>query len=293
MLKYIKVKMSCEHTIQQEVRTKRMPRFLDEQTKVTLEQALEMPLSMSHLPFDIDTLSPTPLDPYALTVYGGVDYALAARSYMIDKLHSNTISIGDTHRVLIERAEQEILDQHFHRMQKNDEALRQWKEVAAVRSSDKVLSHRDAEGVMQVRAGVAQPEAILQLLARNPSMGGIEVSKATRPFCFTAYGIAKKVLHDRLLKLEERVNGFSATHDMSPTPYRSSIDQKNASLVVKSQIGQASLLGVELELINRESSVMYHPSEMDSVPENRSFNFGPHVVESSVIDSTTYVRVKS
>lgn len=288
------MKSACNHLINPESTPTRLPRFLDtHEPSMTLEEALNMPLSMDRMPFEVNTLLPTPLDPFSLKVLGGLSYVEAAQEYMIGQLYHNAGELSNTHEDILMHAEHEIDFQHRHRMQKNTEAMDKWRESASTSPSSNALSHREAEGIMQVRAGIAQPNAIIELLARNPEMDGIEIAKATRPLCFNAFMVAKDALYSKLKVLNSRSQlTINLGSEVYPRSYRSNIDPDNQSLTAKAKLGVASMYGVELELITRDSSILYHPDQTPSMPEAVPVSFGPNTVETVPIDTTAYVRIK-
>lgn len=282
----------CKHDVRQEYR--RTPdRFLSTDSSLTLEQTLDLPLHLTRMPHEINSLSPTPLDPYALKV-AGADYDEAALKYMLHSFDELVEDHSQSHSSDIERAQLEIDYQHFHRMKKNDEAMRRWREIAATEPTEQLLSHAEAEGVMQVRAGVSKIGAIILLLANYPEIGAIETSKATRPFCVHAHEIAKGALSAELDQLAANAE-FSTVVDNVAKPYRSSIDEHHGAFISKHLLATSDVGGIDIEIVGRESGLLYDPRvNGTTLPESQKKSFGPiNDIEMLPIDMTSYARVRS
>lgn len=280
----------CNHNFPQETRST-PDRFLPADTVITLEETLELPLHLSRMPHEINSLSPTPLDPHSLKI-NGRSYEGLGLDYMDDQLRAATAGLSTDHGSKIMRASHEIEYQHTHRMKKNHEAMQRWREQAATSPHEQRLTHAEAEGVMQVRAGVSKIGAILLLLARNPDIGAVEISKATRPFCTTAHTMAKLVLIGELNQLAASEQQDIET-DANAVPYRSTIDAHHGAFITKSLLGTVDAGGVELEIVGRESGLLCKPGESSPIPELQTKNFGPHEIGIVPIDMTSYARVKA
>gem|GEM_PF-2517904 len=233
-------------------------------------------------------MSPTPLDPYNITVHG-VEYESAALEYMQAELYLATKDLVGTHPRQLENAEGEIEFQHRHRSQKNDEAMTRWREAAATDPGRTVLSHAEAEGVLQVRAGMSKMGAVVRLLARNPEMGAIEISKATRPFCGVAYQLARSATLASIVTFSES-SGTDLIFSDTP-PYRSIVDERHSALILKSSIALASVDGVDLEIKGRESAIVYNPVAVPAIPEAQVKLIAGTEVAMVPIDITSYVSV--
>lgn len=247
-----------------------------------------MPLSLSRMPFEFNSLSPTPLDPYNLDIHG-LAYAPAALEYMRGALVLATEGLEDSNLQQVKQAEAEIEYQHRHRIQKNDQAMQQWREQAAKDPRGKLLSRDDAEGVLQVRAGISRPSAILELISRNPQMGGIEIAKATRPFCISSHILAREALKREL----DRSKHVTLATGTEASPYRFAIDEHNLALITKTRLGVASLNGAGLEIVTRESGIIYNPAATERIPEAMSRSVRGVDFDIAPLDVTSYVRVKS
>lgn len=280
-------KLRCSHTISQERKDQHPPRFIDDNKSRTLEEVLDMDLVMSKMPHDVNTISPTPLDPYSLSV-NGIRYEAFAREYMLGQLYRSTENLGSSNQMQIKQAEAEIIYQHRHRMAKNTEAMDRWKDKAATIGDGSLLSHEEAEGIMQVRAGVASITAMTELLARNPTMGGIEIAKATRPFCRVAHTLAQSALTAAFQKPHAKIEFIL---DKSAKPYRFSIDEHNKALITKTRMGITALSDVDMELIARDSSILYNREYTEQIPEAVSGNMNGIPIDSIPLDTTVYLRV--
>ncbi len=263
---------------------KTLQRFLDSDRRHSLEEVLELPLDLNAMPFEYNPNSPTPLDPYNVRVHG-MGYAAVSLEFMLGELTRNTDNLTDAHQEQIEQAEAEIVHQHDHRIQKNAEAMDRWREYASS-GMTKHLSREEAEGVMQVRAGISRPAAVLELISRNPSMGGIEIAKATRPFCLGSHIVARTVLKKDLA----RTPGVSLVNEEDARPYRFAIDQHNMALITKTEIGVATINDQKLEIVTRESGVLYDPQSVQRIPESIYSKIGGSSFALAPLDITSYVR---
>lgn len=250
-----------------------------------------MPLNLSRMPFEINTMSPTPLDPHNVKVHG-IDYEAASLEYIEASLHVATESLAKSHPTQIKNAEGEIEYQHRHRMLKNDEAMQRWREAAATDPSDKQLTHAEAEGVLQVRSGTSRIGAAVKLLARNPEMGAIEISKATRPFCMVSYMLAKTALACSIKSVAGNVGiDMTVVEGRDAAPYRHILDEHHQAFITKSRLAQATIDGVELEIVGRESGLLYNPSVTPVIPESLHKKIAGMDLAIVPIDMTSYVRV--
>lgn len=280
----------CSHTIHPESRTK-PDRFLDPAQTFTLEETLDMPINLTRMPYEINTISPTPLDPHNVTVHG-IEYEAASLEFMQASLYMATRSLQDSHPQQLANAAGEIEHQHRHRMHKNDEAMRRWREIAAKNPSDKRLTHAEAEGILQVRAGVSRIGAVVRLLARNPEMEAIELTKATRPFCTVAHILAKQALKSSIKSFASGSNvDMVVADERDAVPYRFVIDEHNHAFITKARLASAVIDGTELEIVSRESGLIYNPSKVEPIPESQFKTLGGVDVAIVPLDTTSYVRV--
>ena len=262
-------------------------RFLTKNKKYRLEDVLNMPIDLNDMPSSRNAISPTPLDPYELRVHG-IGYPNVALEYMRSELLRNTEQLTSYNTEQIKDAEAEIEYQHKHRMEKNHSTMQDWREKAATNPTGRMLSLEDAEGVLQVRAGVSRPSAPIELLARNPEIGGIEIAKATRPFCLEAHILSREALRSRLASLRY----MTATNHVEARPYRYSIDEHNHALITKTRLAAGALHGTDLEVVTRESGILYDPLCTPEIPESMERKFGRITVHVAPLDITSYVRVR-
>lgn len=282
----------CTHPIRPESRSK-PERFLDSDRTYTLEEVLSMPLNLSRMPFEVNTMSPTPLDPHNITVHG-IGYPAAANEFVQANLFMATESLRVTHPKEVQNVEGEIEYQHRHRMQKNDQAMERWREKAATEAPSQKLTHAEAEGVLQVRAGTSRIGAAMKLLARNPEMGAIEISKATRPFCTVAYMLAKSAMMNTIDSFTEN-GGVDTilTDGKDASPYRHIIDGHHQAFITKSRLAHARVEGVDMEIVGRESGLLYNPTITPPIPEAQHKKIGGMALAIVPIDLTSYVRITS
>ena len=276
----------CNHIIEREFR-QAPERFLKAGKNYTLEEVLNTPVSLSKSPFEYNSLSPTPLDPDGLRIHG-LPYAPQALDHLHMRLSRATAGLEKTNPHQVRNAEAEITFQHDHRMQKNAKAMDMWRNEAAKDPTSKLLSHADAEGIVQVRAGIARPRALIELIARNPTMGGVEIAKATRPFCMQAHVLARNAL---MRELNE--SPYLTITGNDEKPYRAIIDEHNVTLITKTKIADVALRGVEIEVVSRESGVLYNPDSTPAIPESMTPSFNGLTVHVAPLDITSYARVKS
>lgn len=278
--------LSCGHTVRRQDKLQ-MQRFLDSDRAYTLEEVLDLPINLNAMPFDFNRFSPTPLDPDNVQAHGAA-YPKVALDYMMSELDRSSSKHLPWHRQYLRQlAEAEIEFQHAHRIDKNAETMRRWREYAASHP-DIVLPHEDAEGVMQVRAGIAKTRAIGELAVRNPeTLGkGIEILKSTNPFCFQAHIEARETLRDRIKPIPGTL-----LNDEDVAPYKFDIDEHNHALITKTIIGTVAVRGVTLEVVTRESGIMFDSKRDDEKIESMYVNITGHEFALAPLDITSYIRV--
>lgn len=276
--------MKCWHENTSEFR-KSPPRFLNPAKKYSLEEVLDRPIHLDVKPFEVDSTSPTPLDPSHVFIHG-VDYARVAIHEMQQRAHlqaPENVSLRLAETVLYE-----IAEQHSLRMQKNEEAFDRLRETAAQDFHDHMLTHAEAEGIMQVRAGVSRAAPIVKLLEKHPEIEAIEISKATRPYCSEQFRRARNYIAVSL-------GSLAAGSDMQVTmidgdPYRHIVEEDSGVIVAKSIVAELSN-HTELEVVRRDSFAGVDEGVYDG--EAIQGQIGPIALSLVPIDTTNYVRVKA
>lgn len=283
----------CQHDLVPERRST-PERFLGGSAyePMSLEQVLDLPLVLHRMPSDYNSLSPTPLDPYRLRI-GFAAYSGAALDYMRGQLYQATEDLHADHHSEVNRAEDEILHQHTDRMEKNDSALSRLRDAAASDDDRRTkLSVEQAEGIMQIRAGIGRIGAMLALLDRYPVLESIELSKATRPFCMEAFCAARSSFISSLRSMESA--GHYGVHGVNDryNPYRFNIDPAHGAVITKAKLADADPGNTPLEVISRESSILYDTSSAGVVPESSTANIAGIKAGVIPLDVTNYGRVK-
>jgi hypothetical protein len=171
------------------------------------------PLRLEGQPYDYREYSPTPLDPILLSNADGPRYDQAALDYMDDMRVAHAPEFGSLaqacawHDVACAADQmpsptwlsmmREIMAQHELKSRRNDHAIR------ALRLINDPVNAEEIEEIMQVRAGIASIPTMLRFLAKYPSIGGLEIMKATRPGNVAATLVARAALLNELESLNE------------------------------------------------------------------------------------------
>lgn len=250
---------------------------------------LSSPIDLPGMPFEYNSESPTPLDPYGLTIHGIAAYPSAALEYMSGQLHLAVEGV-DVPDHYIRKSEQEIHTQHAHRMNKNDESLQRWKESA--KKADTLISREVAEGIMQIRAGISRVYPAVSLLSKVPEMEAIEIFKATRPYCIQHFLGAKAMLYKSLKDIEKRPDTH-ASFDFDAAPSKDPLfDRELATVITKTKLGEIVLNGVVMEVMSRESAQMFEASATPENMESWPLKSVPFEINATPINVTSYIRVK-
>ena len=249
-----------------------------------------MPLAMTEYPHDVNSISPTPLDPDNLTI-AGQPYMALALDHMIRGLYDNSHGT-DVRQEDLKAIEAEIMTQHFERSSKNAKAMDRLRKHAIKPENNRVLSRDEAEGIMQMRAGVARITPALRLLARVPELEAVELSKATRPLCVGQYAVATWALDSaiRSLKASNRVDTTVMT-GAEAVPYRYILDEENGTIITKRRLASVALDGVNLEIICRDSYRGASRGGFDGSVEYLRSKIGPVEVDLTPISAISYARV--
>lgn len=287
----------CLHELVPESRSKIKHRFITEPRELTLEEVLDLPLNLPLTPSSYNTTGPTPLDPERLSI-SGLPYEVVATAALAQQLEKNQTlpyKNSDAMQSNVERIRMEIQHQHEHRTKKNTESVGRLREYAATDPGHHILSHEYAEGVMQLRAGVARITPALTMLANFPALGAIELTKATRPLCVRQYNQARIALNSTIRSLLSNKSVITETQTTEATsPYRMVLDERHGAVILKSVFAKAKIGNQTLEIIGRDSFIGINSGECDGF-EHMSCNFGDGSQRLDVlpIDVTSYARVAS
>lgn len=274
--------------------------FFSEYSKqVPAHEVLTQNLSIPHQPFEYNPSSPTPGDPYALRIGRaagaleldspfGIGYKSAGQFFMEGMLATNAAAIEIDDKYL-EPIADEITAQHDHRVESNDITMQAFKSTLShVDSIDK----SSAELIMRVRAGVGSVDEPARLIAAQPTIGGLEAMKATRPFMKDELRYADVMfLRDlRLASMQENtpIRNLQIFND---SPYRVSVINENNIIVMKRLQASMNVGRRSLEVVSRESYIGVPENEVlrNVSPDLRKI--GKAVVNLLPIDITKYYRI--
>lgn len=196
--------------------TQDMPEFFPDEAPETVAEVFAAPLELPFQPFEIrGKYAPTPLDGLRTrNLYGSLyddaallfmdqtieHHRLAWSEYMMSKNEALAWFDANKHHLpnptwLSVLHESRI--QHELKLRRNDRAL------APMLYNMNPVSHEKAEELMQIRGGIASLPTMLRFLAQYPSVGGIEIMKATIPFCPVSAKLARSALMYGLGSLDE------------------------------------------------------------------------------------------
>jgi len=221
------------------------------------------PLYSEHLPYEIDDLSPTPLDPKKLMAHG-TPYLLGAETYMFDQLSLRIeeldIEIDDYSHDAIAR---EISMQHQLQVTHNEKALRRIYSIF-LRAPESIDMH-SAELIYDARIGQSSSLRRMLLLANFPEMEAIEDMKLTSPLNFREILIGQLKYVQNLNSLNSPENGIVVRLLSTKEQNLRRIDVSNTAdpgiIALKKTIAEATVGGVELLLKQRESYVLFPTSK--------------------------------
>lgn len=241
---------TCGHIVTPERRSSRRARFLSEHRNYEIGEVISGEIHLDVSPSEYNSSCPTPLDVDALFI-DGIPYASSSTVNPLERLYSNAIIAGTLPSISAKAAE-EIEFLQGHRQVANIKSMERLREAASKRND--VLSFEEAEGIMQVRAGVARVGALLKLLTAYPEIGSIEYFKATRPLCARQFLVARQALGSIMGSLNSSEYDFE-TDSVEVRPYRTSIDERHSAIVTKQLLATAAVGGYSLDLISRSSYI--------------------------------------
>lgn len=242
---------------------------------------------MDMMPFEYRPSSPTPLDPGELIVHGVAGYPGVAYEHMSGVLYEATKDL-EIPEEYIALSEKELHRNHAHRMRQNTASMQRWRDIA--RGNDVMLTHDEAEGVMQLRSGTAKLFPAVELLSREPEMGSIEVFKSTLPYCIERYRDSIDLLMEMLVLLGKK--GVQITQ-LEDRPYGMAIDEEHGTIITKTVVARAVVgNGPTLEAVRRDS---FQLAPHGVFPERAEFitqKMGDQIIDRTPLAVSSYFRVK-
>lgn len=251
-----------------------------------LSELIERRINLESAPYEISTISPTPFDPYHLTVHGGMEYESDAVFYMNGSAHETEPRETEKWAATVLG---EIGTQHALRMDQNDDSFQRLKEIVAEKPGGYTLDAQRAEGFMQVRAGIARCGTMLAFLDAFPGIKALEISKATRPYCPRRFSLALAYTARQLNSLTEGTE-FSVERINNGVHKTIAGDDKNV-VVAKHVVAEIKGRNTTMEAVRRDSFIKVDPDE--PYYELMEGELGSEKVGLIPIDATTYARVKS
>jgi hypothetical protein len=167
--------------------------------------------------------------------------------------------------------------------------MRAFKETLA---AAKYIDKPSAERIMRVRAGVGSAEEPALLIAAEPTIGGLEGMKATRPFMKDELRYLD-LMFLRDLRQASMQEGTSVRNlkIFNNSPYRVSVINEDNIIVMKRIQASMDVGRRSLEVISRESYIGLPGTEVlrNVKPDLRKI--GNAVVNLLPIDITKYYRI--
>jgi hypothetical protein len=264
--------------------------FFDED-EVSYQAAMLDEIFLSKQPFDYDPLSPTPLDPFHLKT-SGPDYYHAALMLMDERVDS----VGKKYNIpqeIKDLVSHEIAVEHEHRSHKNNAAMREFRKSIDENST---FSREYANDIVAARAGVSDLGRLAILLAKFPSMGGIEVMKYTKPFENRDMVMAHATLISRVRMTEMKSDGnFEIVDNKIEMAQPSIVNTANnvGPYVVAFKGKEAEIVvnGQPLELMGRYSYIAMDDSVQLNGVEPITVSAGSKTANVQPIAITKYLRL--
>lgn len=264
--------------------------FFDED-EVSYQAAILDDIYLSKQPFDYDPYSPTPLDPFHLKT-SGPDYYHAALMLMDERVDAvgKKYNIPEEIKHLVSH---EIAVEHEHRSHKNNAAMRELRKSI---DENSMLSQEYANDIVAARAGVSDLGRLAIILAKFPSMGGVEVMKYTQPFENRDMVMAHATLISRVRMTEMQSGGnFEIVDSKVEMAQPSIVNTANnvGPYVVAFKGKEAEIIvnGQPLELMGRYSYIAMDDSvQLDGV-EPITVSAGSKTANVQPIAITKYLRL--
>jgi hypothetical protein len=249
-----------------------IPRNYTPEQKIVRER-LYGKIDTENQPFDLDELSPTPLDPVNLSAHGNT-YVEAAEILMQARLDVRLEEMGiDLPVEAYEAMSLEIHTEHMMQVVHNSESLKRLQALFLYDPSS--ISPKMADSIYLARLGAASPLSRLEVLAAHPEMKSIEDMKFTQPLDGLAVRSALAKYVGILKELSNQKNGVHLR--MLPVSKQTirEVDVSESArpgiIVTKTTIAEAALKGVSMVLKKRDWYMSF-PPEQDLGPAIRNIH---------------------
>ena len=260
-------------------------------------------------PFEKNLLSPTPGDPAAVIIQGGVSYEDGALDYMKAKLDQATTRRTKTFneqgaRVPLVQPDtyatifNEIKIQHTNEITKNNAAFGRLLEK--FRNDPNSIDISEADLIERIRGVSATSLDRLELLTTHPEIDAIEDAKITCPLDYTTYIDAKAKYIDRLLNdisgSDHYVALLIGDTDQKPRPRK--LDKSISSAVVATKTVIAEVFdtnsGLVFEVVEKLNQYAFPadqelPGVLPRLVDAEKFQELP--VDDFVVGTRTHTRV--
>lgn len=248
--------------------------FLSADEKLILER-IHGPLHTDLQPYELNELSPTPLDASNL-VASGAPYQSGALDLMVERMDSRLhelgveLPAGHYNGILVG-----IETEHTARVLQN--GINRHQLVHAFLADPSSIGPALADSIYLARLAGASEQDLLDILASHPKtkITAIEQAKATFPLHPAKITEARYTTMARLYKLQRENREFSF-RELSQEEQRATrrpVDlgelTSYGNLATKSAIARASFKGVNLTLKHRESFILLPPTlDLGNNPKN-------------------------
>ena len=239
-----------------------IPRSYTPEQKIVRER-LYGKIDTEYQPFDLDDLSPTPLDPMNLSGHGS-NYVEAAEMLMQGRLDARLLDLGiKIHPEYYDAMSLEIHTEHMMQVGHNDASLKRLQSLFL--SDPSSISPEMADIIYLARLGAASPLSRLELLAAHPEMKSIEDMKFTQPLDGLAIREALTRYVGMLRSIAEQKNGVHLRLLPASKQTIREVDVRESAkpgiIVTKTTIAEASLKGVEMLLKKRDWYFAFPPEQ--------------------------------
>lgn len=251
-----------------------IPRRYTPEQKI-IHERLYGKIDTEYQPFDLDELSPTPLDPMNLASHG-TNYVESAEVLMQGRLDARLIDLGiELHPAYYDAISLEIHTEHMMQVVHNDASLKRLQ--ALFLSDPNSITPGMADIIYLARLGAASPLSRLELLAAHPEMKSIEDMKFTQPLDGLAVRNALANYVDTLKGISNQKNGvhLRLLPASQQTIHEVDVSQsaKPGIIVTKTTIAEATLKGIDMVLKKRDWYMAF-PPERDlgaAIPNIRTY----------------------
>lgn len=230
-----------------------IPRHYTPEQKI-IHERLYGKIDTEYQPFDLDELSPTPLDPMNLASHG-TNYVESAEILMQGRLDARLMDLGiELGPGPYEAMSLEIHTEHMMQVVHNNASLKRLQ--ALFLSDPNSISPAMGDIIYLARLGAASPLSRLELLAAHPEMKSIEDMKFTQPLDSSAVRNALMSYADTLRNISNQKNGVHLrllpASEQTIREVDVSQSAKPGIIVTKTTIAVATLKGVDMVLKKRD-----------------------------------------